>query len=472
MAKVFIIIISVLFTYHVIAQDFYFGNDLSYVNEMEDCGVVYKENGVPKDPYRIFADNGCNLVRLRLWHTPAWYDTLNAGKRYSDLKDVEKSILRAKSAGMAVLLDFHLSDFWADPQRQWIPAAWKDVANDLPTLQDSLYNYILQTLLKLNSQHLLPEMVQIGNETNREILLTEAQNAQNPPVNWERNSALFKTVIRAVRDAESFTGNHIKIGIHIAGPEAAPYFVDKFWQNGVQDFDIIGISYYWAWHKPTTIAKTGEIIRQLRQKYPGKDVMVFETGYIWTTASNDQATNIINAVHPDYAPASPENQRKWCVDLTQEVINSGGKGVIYWEPAWVSSPCWIPWGQGSNQENATFFDFNNNVLPNGGMGWMKYPFNFTTKVNNLNKTSRLKINIENGHHSLLVQLHTFPFNSTAQINILDGLGRIVAAQQLSKANNYDTIKMALPSLPAGIYFLVVYAQNQPWAAEKIWLNQY
>ncbi|MBL7827800.1 MAG: glycosyl hydrolase 53 family protein, partial [Saprospiraceae bacterium] len=66
------------------AQNFYMGADLSYVNEMEDCGVVYRENGAGKDPYQIFKDNGCNLVRLRLWHTPAWYDTLNAGHRYSD----------------------------------------------------------------------------------------------------------------------------------------------------------------------------------------------------------------------------------------------------------------------------------------------------------------------------------------------------------------------------------------------------
>ncbi|MFN7117330.1 MAG: arabinogalactan endo-beta-1,4-galactanase [Saprospiraceae bacterium] len=390
MSKLFIIFLFSLFTFNVIAQDFFFGNDLSYVNEMEDCGVVYKENGVPKDPYRIFADNGCNLVRLRLWHTPAWYDTLNAGKRYSDLPDVEKSILRAKSAGMAVLLDFHLSDMWADPQRQLVPAAWNPIVNNTNILKDSVYNYVLQTLLILHSKNLLPEMVQIGNETNREILLTAAQNAQNPATNWERNSTLFKAGIKAVRDFQNFTGKKVKIVLHIAGPEASG-LVEQFWQYGVQDFDIIGLSYYWAWHQPTSIATTGNIIRQLRQKYPGKDVMVVETGYIWTTAANDAANNIINALHPDYAPPSPENQRKWCVDLTQEVINSGGKGVIYWEPAWVSSTCRTPWGQGSHQENAAFFDFNNNVLPNGGMSWMQHRFNFTTKVRSEKAAPRLKV---------------------------------------------------------------------------------
>ncbi len=105
------------------AQTFYQGADLSYINELEDCGVIYKENELPKDPYKIFADHNCTLVRLRLWHTPSWYDHLNEGKRYSHLADVKKSIKRAKMAKMQVLLDFHLSDNWADPSKQVIPAA-------------------------------------------------------------------------------------------------------------------------------------------------------------------------------------------------------------------------------------------------------------------------------------------------------------------------------------------------------------
>ncbi len=348
----------------------YLGADLSYVNEMEDCGVVYRENGQIKDPYRIFADNGCNLVRLRLWHTPAWYDTLNLGKRYSDLADVRRSIQRAKAAGMPVLLDFHLSDFWADPQRQLAPAAWLPVVSDLPALRDSVYQYVFQTLSRLHSENLLPEMVQIGNEVNRPILLSQADNDANVPIDWNRNAPLFQSGFSAVRDFEKSSGKPVKIVLHLAGPADARFLMTGFWTHGVQDFDIIGLSYYWAWHKPTTIAQTGAIIAEFKNTYPGKEVMIVETGYIWTTASNDNAGNIISEVHPDYAPASPENQLKWMVDLTKEVRRQGGIGVLYWEPAWVSSACHTPWGQGSHQEHATFFDFDNNVLPNGGMRWM------------------------------------------------------------------------------------------------------
>ncbi|MBK8922321.1 MAG: glycosyl hydrolase 53 family protein [Saprospirales bacterium] len=353
-----------------VKPEFYVGADLSYVNEMEDCGVAYKENGQTKDPYQIFADNGCSMVRLRLWHSPSWYDTLNQGKRYSDFADVRRSMLRARAANMAVLLDFHLSDTWADPQRQLAPAAWLPVVDDLPALQDSVYNYVYQTLMRLHTEGLLPEMVQIGNETNRAILLSPQANATYAPIKWSRNAPLFNSGINAVREVERHTGKKIKVALHIADPAAAQSFFATFWANGVQDFDLIGLSYYWAWHKPVTIAGAGQVIAHLRQTYPGKAVMIFETGYIWTTASNDNANNIIGEVHPDYAPASPENQRKWLNDLTREVKKQGGAGVLYWEPAWVSSMCRTPWGQGSHQEHATFFDFNNNVLPNGGMQWL------------------------------------------------------------------------------------------------------
>lgn len=356
------------------AQSFYFGADLSYVNEMEDCGVVYKEKGVAKDPYQIFAGNNCNLVRLRIWHTPAWYDTLNNGRRYCDLADVRRSIGRAKAAGMKVLLDFHLSDTWADPQHQIAPAAWQAVAGNLPALKDSLYRYVAATLLNLNRDNLLPDMVQIGNETNKGILLSKETDAKGWTLDWSRNSQLFNSAIKAVRDVERQSSKKIQVMLHVADPKNSYWMMKGFWDNGVRDFDLIGLSYYWAWHKPVSIEATGDTIAQLRLRYPGKSIIIVETGYIWTTASNDQANNIISEVHPAYSPASPENQKRWLVDLTQKVIDKGGKGVVYWEPAWVSSPCRTPWGQGSHQEHATFFDFSNNVLPNGGMYWMTYPY--------------------------------------------------------------------------------------------------
>lgn len=449
------------------AQNFLFGNDLSYVNEMEDCGVVYKENGSPVDPYQLFADHNCGIVRLRLWHTPTWYDNLNAGHRYSDLADVRKSILRAKTAGMQVLLDFHLSDNWADPQKQRVPAAWEGVVNNLPLLKDSLYNYISQTLLSLHADGLLPDMVQIGNETNKGILLSPTQDSGPWVLDWPRNAALFKRAIEAVREVESQTGQNIKVALHAAGPADTGWLMQGFWSNGVTDFDVIGMSYYWAWHKPTDIADAGNVVAQLKQTYPGKQVMIFETGYIWTTQSNDSAGNIISETHPSYSPASPENQRKWLVDMTQEVINKGASGIIYWEPAWVSSTCWTQWGQGSHQEHATFFDFNSNLLPTGGMGWMEHDYTGLNATKEIPRSFGFEVAPDSSHRLLRLSFDGFLLNKALKINLLDAQGRLVASQSMVATQEAS---FATPDLAAGVYYVSVFAEGKMMAARKVYLR--
>jgi arabinogalactan endo-1,4-beta-galactosidase len=461
-------IAAFVFCEKTIAQQFIFGNDLSYVNEMEDCGVVYKENGQPIDPYQLYADHNCGMVRLRLWHTPTWYDALNAGHRYSDLADLRRSILRAKAANMQVLLDFHLSDNWADPQKQRVPTAWEGVVNNLPLLKDSLYNYVKNTLLSLHADGLLPEMVQIGNETNKGILLSPAQDAGPWVLDWPRNAALFKRAIEAVRDVEAQAGQPIKVALHVAGPADTGWLMQGFWSNGVTEFDVIGMSYYWAWHKPTDIADAGNIVAQLKQTYPGKQVMIFETGYIWTNQSNDSANNIISETHPNFAPASPENQRRWLVDMTQEVINRGASGVFYWEPAWVSSTCWTQWGQGSHQEHATFFDFQSNLLPTGGMGWMEHGYTGLNAVKEAASNFNFEATPDSSHRSLRLRFSGLENNKDLKVNLLDAQGRLVASQKLVPAGE---VSFALPNMATGVYFIAIFAEGRPMMAKRIWLNQ-
>ncbi|WP_170110410.1 glycoside hydrolase family 53 protein [Flavilitoribacter nigricans] len=439
------------------SQSFYFGNDLSYVNEMEDCGVVYKEGNEPKDPYAIFADHGSNLVRLRLWHTPAWYDDLNESSRYSDLADVKRSITRARAAGMDVLLDFHLSDNWADPGKQLVPAAWLPVVDDLPLLQDSLYNYVYSTLAELKAEGLLPELVQIGNETNKGILLSPEDNATYT-LEWDRNAALFNTGIRAVRDLEAATGDSIQVVIHAAGPDNADWIFDAFINNGVTDFDIMGISYYWAWHKPTTIDETGTIIRELREQHPGYEVMIMETGYLWTTEANDQANNIISETDPNYDPVSPESQKAWLIDLTQSVLENGGLGVIYWEPAWVSSSCSTQWGQGSHQEHATFFDFDYNLLENGGIAWMEYPYVGLTDVRETgNEATDISVSVDSLERRIRVNYRGLEAG-VARVRLSSNDGRMLFQQEFRPQTGEGRYQLSLPAinLSTGIYRVTVY----------------
>ena len=226
-ANLFIVALVTLNTSFLQGQ-FYFGNDLSYVNEMLDCGVTYIDNSEEAYPFGIFASHGCNLVRLRLWHTPSWHDNLNSGNRYSDLADVKRSMTMAKQHGMPVLLNFHLSDNWADPSKQVVPAAWAPVVDDLPVLKDSLYNYIYGTLESLAAEGLTPEMVQIGNETNKGILQSQEDNDSGWKLDWNRNSQLFNRAIEAVRDFEVAHDKTIKIMIHAAGPSNATWPFEQF----------------------------------------------------------------------------------------------------------------------------------------------------------------------------------------------------------------------------------------------------
>ena len=435
---------------------FYRGADLSYVNEMEDCGVVYQENDKAKDVYGIFSDNGCNLVRIRLWHSPKWYDALNQGKRYSDLKDVTKSIARAKANNMQVLLDFHLSDNWADPSKQLVPAAWLNVVNDLPKLQDSLYNYIYNTLQSLASKDLLPDMVQIGNETNRGILLSPEDNS-HWTLDWTRNAALFNKAIQAVRKVEQERGQHIEVVLHMAAPAEIKPLLDGFLSHGVVDFDVIGISYYWAWHKPTTIAQTGQIVKELKTKNPDKKVIIVETGYIWTTLSKDQASNIISEVHPQYSPASPTAQYNWLKDLTNTVKSNGGEGVVYWEPAWQSSPCYTQWGKGSHQEHATFFDFNNKLITTGGIAWMR-----DGKTSSVKPIMKQQPIFEINDNSVSVTLDTAV--DTMVLRIFDPSGRMMKSLSFKSVN---TAKISLQGLNSGIYFITAYLSGGLAASYKV-----
>ncbi|HYF70681.1 MAG TPA: glycosyl hydrolase 53 family protein [Ohtaekwangia sp.] len=359
--------------------DFYFGADLSYVNQVEDHGGVYKDEQVAKDPYTIFKDNGTNLVRLRLWHNPAWTKEVygDAGTQmYNDLNDVAESIARAKETGMQVLLDFHYSDVWADPGTQKIPAAWKSII-DIEKLQDSVYNYTLATLQYLNERDLLPELVQLGNETNCGMLYTDAPEAF-PSCNvcdgeWQNIGKVLNGGIRAVREVTASTTIKTKIVLHVADPKNVQWWFDNIKsQAGVTDFDVVGFSYYPLWHTTVPLDEVSNSVASFKQRY-NKDVMILETAYPWTTESADSYNNHFGDSNPITGyPFSPQGQYDFLTRLTTEVMQGGGIGVVYWEPAWVTSNVKDMWGSGSSWENNTFFDFTGNT--HQGIEFMKFNY--------------------------------------------------------------------------------------------------
>ena len=448
------IVCLLLFTIQLAsAQFFYRGADLSYTNEMEECGTVYTENNEPKDVFQIFSDYNCNLVRLRLWHTPNWYDNLNSGNRFSDLTDVKISIARAKAAGMQVLLDFHLSDTWADPAHQYVPAAWLSVVDDLPALKDSLSGYITRTLEELEEDNLIPEMVQIGNETNRGILLSPEVNDAGWTMDWERNGELFKVATQAVRDFSTENNHAIQIALHIADPIHVEWYFDNFIEQGVTEFDIVAFSYYQEWHGDTTLEEVGEYIAQFKEDY-NRDVMIVETGYPWTPNGEDSANNILNASSPDFGGLSPFNQQLWLIDLANIVQDNGGNGLIYWEPGWVSTSCSTPWATGSHYENATFFGFNDNLKGNGGINWMN---EFATSISAPATVLPLKIVLKDNHHTLQVNLPEGDFSDSLSILLYAADGSLSANTNISQG--FSVFDMNLPTLAHGIYSVALFSNK-------------
>ncbi|MBT8316145.1 MAG: cellulase family glycosylhydrolase [Lutibacter sp.] len=332
----------------VLVPDFYFGADLSYVNEMEDCDVVYKDaNNIIKNPYTIFKESGANLVRVRLWHNPTWTE-------YSNYEDVKKTIAKAKAEGMKVLLNFHYSDTWADPSKQEIPAAWLNELNNTEALGELLYNYTYSTLENLSKSNLLPDIVQVGNEINGMIL---QQGDLKWPIDWQRNSYLLNKGILAVRDISAIKNKEIGVMLHIAQPENGLWWFEQATQNGVTDFDWIGLSYYPKWSE-YTLYNVSNAFKTLISTY-NKRLMVVETAYPFTLEDSDSAGNILgeDALIAGY-PATEQGQLDFLNKLVEVIENSGGEGLVYWEPAWVSSNCSTLWGRGSHWDNATLFDHN------------------------------------------------------------------------------------------------------------------
>ncbi len=348
-------------------SEFMMGVDLSYVNQVEDHGGIYKENGKPIDCFKLFRDKGANIVRLRIWNNPDWvYEVYGKNTPlYSGLDDIKKSIKRAKDLGMAVNLDFHYSDIWADPEHQKVPKAWKNI-NNIDVLCDSLYNYTFQVLSSLRKDDLLPEMVQIGNETNCGMMILETQDSF-PKLsicdnNWENFGKVLNAGIKAVRDIDAKSGNKTIIALHVADPVNLNWWFKGIMEKGkVNDFDIAGFSYYPHWHKDISFNDLPAVVNKLKNEI-NKDIVILETGYPFTTKQGDEYKNIFgeDSTVEGYS-ISIEGQKQFLTDLTNNMIQAGAKGVMYWEPAWISSDMKDLWGHGSAWENTTLFDYEGNV---------------------------------------------------------------------------------------------------------------
>jgi arabinogalactan endo-1,4-beta-galactosidase len=342
------------------ATDLYFGADLSYANQIVDCGGIYRDNGKPADVYSIFKDHGANLIRVRIW-------TDGNKSPYSNLPDVIRTIRATREKGMQVLLDFHYSDSWADAGKQYTPKAWEDIT-DTDALADTLYRYTTYVLATLDHQGLMPEMVQVGNEINVEMLRKQDASetpGEHTPINWERNARLINAGIRAVRDAGRASKIQPRIMLQIAQPENVEPWFAAATSAGVTDYDLIGISYYGHQWSTYDLPQLGDVIRRLRMTYRNKDVMLVETAFPNGADLPGMHSNLnAKAEMPGYT-ATVEGQKKFLVDLAKTVLAAGGDGVNYWGPDLVPNTC----SSRNTGSRTALFDLEGNALP--GMDFMR-----------------------------------------------------------------------------------------------------
>jgi beta-galactosidase len=268
------------------------GADISFLPQLEERGIRFSDKGVEKDAIQILKEHGFNYVRLRIFNDPARDSGYSPKKGFCDLAHTKQMALRVKKAGMKLLLDFHYSDYWADPGKQYKPAAWRGL--NFEELKKALYDYTRQVIFELQQQGTTPDMVQIGNEINHGIVWPEG-NVSNP----DQLAQLINAGTAAVKSVDP----NIIMMLHVAlggQNDESVMFIDNMVARGVP-FDVIGESYYPKWHG--TLDDLRDNLHDLVRRY-NKDVIVVEY-----SALKDEVNKI-----------------------AFELPNGKGKGTCIWEP--------------------------------------------------------------------------------------------------------------------------------------------
>jgi len=327
------------------------GHDISTLQQEESIGKTFSDGGTVVPLEKILANRGTTYIRERLW--------VNPPIAFNNLSHVLAMATRIKAAGLKLLLDFHYSDFWADPGTQTTPSAWQ--GQSLSTLSTTLYNYTYSVISSLVAQGTPPAMVQTGNEVTDGMLWPTGQIYVGSTQNWTSFATLMKSAISAVRAASPST--RVMIHIDRGGDNGgAEYFYDHILAQGVS-FDVIGLSYYPWWHGPLANLQTN--LNALSPRY-GKDIVVVETAYPWTLANGDSTTNDVTTSSQLLSgyPASAAGQLayiKEVISIIKATPNGHGLGVVYWEPAWIPGVGWES-GQGDQWDNMTLFNYSGQSL--------------------------------------------------------------------------------------------------------------
>lgn len=351
-----------------ISDDFYRGMDASAVLALENSGVKYYNfDGEKQDVFMTLAQAGVNYIRLRVWNDP--YDENGNGYGGGN-NDVATAIAlgqRATKYGMKVCIDFHYSDFWADPKKQFVPKAWEGM--DIEEKSDALYNFTLESLTQLLDAGVDVGMVQIGNEIN---------NGMSGETDVANVRKLLTAGSKAVREAAVNSGKEILVAVHYTNIDDMKKLDTLL--TGLQvkeiDYDIVGLSFYPYWHG--TMDDLKNAITHIRNTY-GKKVYVAENAYCYTAEDGDGSANSVEGTD-DLAEgysASVQGQANEVRDVCAAASEAGAEGVFYWEGTWIpvgpadadNSDLWEKYGSGWASSYASGYDPKDAGQYYGGCSW-------------------------------------------------------------------------------------------------------
>ena len=330
--KITLILFLVFLSQTTFSQEYMVGADLSFVKEAEDKGFSFKENNIAKPGLDIFREHGYNWIRLRLFNSPK--------ELPNDLEYTIALAKEAKKKGYKFLLDYHYSDTWADPQKQFVPKAWEGKTQK--EVEQLVYEFTKETMIAFREADVYPDMVQIGNEISNGMIWPYGKL----PENWDNLAAFLKAGINGVY-ASIGNNSSPKIMIHIdkgGDKEFTKYWFDKLHTYNIK-YDVIGQSYYPWWHG--SLLDLRECLNFAALTYK-KDIVLVETAY------NHSPAEYINKKPP--FPETAEGQKEFLEEVNNIILNipdNRGKGIFWWEPA----------APNKGFSYRTYFDENGNVKP-------------------------------------------------------------------------------------------------------------
>lgn len=351
-----------------ISDDFIRGMDASAVLAVENSGAKYYGfDGGEQDVFKTLAEAGVNYIRLRVWNDPYDEDGNGYGGGNNDVATAIELGKRATKYGMKVCIDFHYSDFWADPTKQYVPKAWKGM--NIEQKSDALYDFTVTSLTEILNAGVDVGMVQVGNEINK---------GMSGETFMSSITELLKAGSSAVREVSKAAGKDIQVALHYTDidkegeVEKITADLEKY---GV-DYDIFAMSYYSFWHG--SVDKIQEMAEYIQEQY-GKKVVIAETSYCYTSEDGDGSGNSVSGDDDivDGYDASVQGQADMIRDICAAANEANIMGVFYWEGTWIpvgpadadNSELWEKYGSGWASSYAGSYDPKDAGKYYGGCSW-------------------------------------------------------------------------------------------------------